>query len=131
MKVNSVIWIEAMNLRGFIASEFLKYHGPTDAEAGKTLTIIARERGYSERAKPVLGRTLRDWQEGSAPQWAVKSMVDYILMKGFIPESNLVLDVFIAYMLVGADTTDSLLSNKLLSNIDVSEIELSVNRVLT
>lgn len=130
MNVKPSVWARSMELRGFIASEFLKYHGPTDAEAGKTLTFLARKLGYSARTSNVLGRTLRSWSNGGAPQWAIKTMVWYILDQGFVPDTDEVLDVILAYLLVDLDSADTVVNNSILKNISNVELQASILRVI-
>jgi hypothetical protein len=85
MKVDLLLALK--NKRGYFISEYLKYHGPTDAEAGKTLVYKARDYGYSERTKDVFGTTLRDWaKNNNAPLWAVKTASLFILDLGYRPD---------------------------------------------
>lgn len=76
-------------MKGNFLTEFLKYHGPTDAMAGKTLTDFGRQLGFTERVNPVFGKTVRSWATGGheAPLWAQKTACCYIVNAGYIPES--------------------------------------------
>lgn len=121
-----------MKLRGYIASEFLKYHGPTDADAGRMLVTIANELSFTDRERPVPGSTLRKWMTGDpVPQWAVKTMVHYILQKGYIPDSDEQLDAIMSYLLVdqGALTAKEVCSLTLLQHINCDDIEQSLTRI--
>ena len=133
MRVNSNAWQNAMGLRGFFASEFLKYHGPTDSAAGIFLVEKAKIFGYSERDRAVPGRTLRNWMGGeSVPQWAVKTMVRYVLSKGYVPDSDEELDALLVYLLVDAsdDEVSDVLLTMGLSNLTPKEVENALGRII-
>ncbi|MCQ8822267.1 hypothetical protein NQT65_18925 [Pseudoalteromonas agarivorans] len=133
MRVNPNAWQNAMGLRGFLASEFLKYHGPTDLAAGVCLVKKAKLYGYSERDRAVPGRTLRNWMGGeSVPQWAVKTMVRYILSKGYVPDSDEQLDALLVYLLVDAadDEVNNVLTATGLSNLNPKEVENALDRII-
>ena len=133
MRVNPNAWQNAMGLRGFFASEFLKYHGPTDSAAGVCLVKKAKLYGYSERDRAVPGRTLRNWMGGeSVPQWAVKTMVRYVLSKGYVPDSDEQLDSLLVYLLVDAadDEVNEVLSVTGLSNLNPKEVENALGRII-
>lgn len=132
MRVNRDSWNKAVELRGFFASEFLKYHGPTDAKAGNTLVKEATRLGYTERKRAIPGRTIRDWLvNGGVPQWAVKTMIRYILDKGFIPEEDEVLDSILAYVLIDVAENEfkALLHDSELSKIDSAAVASSLRRI--
>lgn len=132
MRVNSDAWQCAMRLRGFFASEFLKYHGPTDSAAGACIVEKAREYGYSERDRAVPGRTLRNWMGGDAvPQWAVKTMVRYILAKGYVPDSDADLDALLVYLLVDVseEKVGEVLLTTELNNLNKKEVEAALSRI--
>lgn len=133
MKVVPGAWQKAMKLRGFFTSEFLKYHGPTDYSAGICLVETANELGYSKRKRAVPGTTLRNWMQGdSVPQWAVKTMIRYILAKGYIPNTDEELDALMAYLLV--DIPDNDISNALLvtglNNLRTEDVESALGRIV-
>jgi hypothetical protein len=133
MRVNPNAWQNAMGLRGFFASEFLKYHGPTDSAAGICLVKKAKSFGYSERDRAVPGRTLRNWMGGeSVPQWAVKTMVRYVLSKGYVPDSDEELDALLVYLLVDVsdDEVNDVLSVTGLSNLTTTEVESALGRII-
>lgn len=121
-----------MKLRGYIASEFLKYHGPTDADAGRMLVVVANQLSFTNRERSVPGSTLRKWMGGdSVPQWAVKTMVHYILEKGYIPDSDEQLDAIMSYLLVDRDviSEDEVRSLPLLQHLNCDDIEQSLSRI--
>lgn len=133
MRVNPNAWQKAMELRGFFASEFLKYHGPTDSAAGVFLVKKAKIFGYSERDRAVPGRTLRNWMSGdSVPQWAVKTMVRYILSKGYVPDSDEELDALLVYLLIDASNNEisNVLSITGLNNLNPKEVEIAFGRII-
>lgn len=133
MRVNPSAWQNTMGLRGFFASEFLKYHGPTDSTAGVCLVKKAKLYGYSERDRAVPGRTLRNWMSGeSVPQWAVKTMVRYILSKGYVPDSDEQLDALLVYLLVDAadDEVNDVLSATGINNLNPKEVENALDRII-
>lgn len=133
MRVNPNAWQKAMGLRGFFASEFLKYHGPTDSSAGVCLVEQAKIYGYSERDRAVPGRTLRNWMGGeSVPQWAVKTMVRYVLSKGYVPDSDEELDALLVYLLVDVSDNEvkNVLSVTVLSNLNLKEVESALGRII-
>ena len=137
MYLNPVIWQQALTFRGKFASEFLKYHGPTDASAGKTLVMLARKYGFSERTRDIPGKTLRDWlSSGNVPQWAVKAMVRYVIGNGFIPSDLCELQGVIAYLLIDikgdiseSDLLDMLKS--LLHNVPEELVKQALTNVLS
>lgn len=132
MRVNPIAWQKAMRLRGFFASEFLKYHGPTDSSAGACLVESAKAYGYTERERAVPGRTLRNWMGGeSVPQWAVKTMVRYVLSKGYVPDTDDKLDALLVYLLVDSvgEEVEQLLSATGLEKLPTIELENSLSRI--
>ena len=132
MRVNTKAWQEAMKLRGHFASEFLKYHGPTDSAAGVCLVNKAREFGYTSRARAVPGSTLRNWMNGeSVPQWATKTMIRYILQNGYIPESDNELDALLVYLFVDVEPDDisSVLHSSELKQFNDVDVNLSLRRI--
>lgn len=132
MRVNPSAWQNAMRLRGFFASEFLKYHGPTDSAAGVCIVETAKVYGYSARDRAVPGRTLRNWMGGDAvPQWAVKTMVRYVLSKGYVPDTDEELDALLVYLLVDAPSGEvaRVLSTTGLNNLEPVEVENALARI--
>jgi hypothetical protein len=132
MRVNPSAWQNAMKFRGFFASEFLKYHGPTDAEAGISIVEHAKKYSYSDRKNSIPGRTLRSWMSGeSVPQWAVKTMVRYIIEKGYIPDSDGKLDALLVYLLVDTEfnSINCILSSHILNNLNKKEVENACTRI--
>lgn len=132
MKVNERAWQRALNLRGYFASEYLKYHGPTDSEAGAFLVSKASEYGYTDRVRAVPGSTLRCWMSSqNAPQWAIKTMIRYVLYKGFIPENEDVLDAILVYLLIDVQPVNfkSFFEQTELNKFDELELELSIKRI--
>ncbi|MDC9514433.1 hypothetical protein PSH47_16250 [Pseudoalteromonas sp. CST5] len=111
----------------------MKYHGPTDSAAGICLVEKAKSFGYSERDRAVPGRTLRNWMGGeSVPQWAVKTMVRYVLSKGYVPDSDEELDALLVYLLVDVsdDEVNDVLSVTGLSNLNPNEVESALGRII-
>lgn len=133
MRVNPDAWQNAMRHRGFFTLEYLKYHGPTDSAAGVFLVQAAKGYGYSDRDRAVPGRTLRSWTGGeSVPQWAVKTMVRYVLSKGYIPDSNKKLDALLVYLLVDLPHNaidDALSTTRLLDHLDPKAVEKALGRI--
>lgn len=132
MKVKPDVWLKAVEFRGFIASEFLKYHGPTDADAGLKLGKISRDYGYREIDSPILGKTLRSWMNGSVPLWAAKSMVHYILTSGFIPDGDHEMDMIMAHVLAGIEngSVEGVIKMDVFKNIPENELKDSLIRVI-
>ena len=133
MKVNANTWVLAMSLRGFFASEFLKYHGPTDSQAGITLVNYSRHNGFTQRLKEIPGKTIRDWiVKGDIPQWAVKGMVKYIVEAGFIAENCEQLDSIISYLIIDIDNNQlaSFLKAPLFKNYTYNDLISSIDRAI-
>lgn len=132
MRVHSSSWVVAMELRGFFVSEYLKYHGPTDAAAGESLIKLANRFGYSDRTRPVPGSTLRSWMDGeSVPQWAVKSMVKYILACGYTPDTDRELEAMLVYVLIDVpdELVEDALNGDLLKNIHPGELNAALKKI--
>ncbi|MCS6271876.1 hypothetical protein G3489_19565 [Shewanella baltica] len=131
MRVTAKVWEIAMSQRGYYISEFLKYHGPTDAKAGVTLTELANKLGYSSRDKPVMGKTLRSWLDGGAPLWVIKTAVRFIIENGYIPQSDDDLDSLLAYVLidVSAEDVKATLACSNFGRINDGAIQESLNRI--
>lgn len=107
MLIKPLIWQHALTLRGSFASQYLKYHGPTDADAGITLVKLACTFGYSSRDRAILGKTLRDWQTSRAvPQWAAKTMIRFVCENGYIPTDLAELDAMVAHLVVDLESAD-------------------------
>jgi hypothetical protein len=68
----------------------------------------------------------------SVPQWAVKTMVRYVLSKGYVPDSDEELDALLVYLLVDAsdDEVSDVLLTMGLSNLTPKEVENALGRII-
>lgn len=132
MKCDNSFWCEALKQKSFFASEFLKYHGPTDAKAGEVLVNYARSLNLTSRINRIPGKTLRSWISNngySVPLWSTKTMVRYILKAGFIPQSDEVLDSIVVILADDCSNIDELLESTFITHIEEKHIKESVYRI--
>lgn len=131
MVFNSESWNLAQKFRGTIASEYLKYHGETNAQAGRTLVFFGNNKGFTPKRTPVHGKTLLAWKSGdNVPYWAVQTMLTFIIAHGFNPDSEQVLDSIV--VLLCKDLPDEQCEaylRKELREISGSELAKSLERV--
>ncbi|WP_045391815.1 hypothetical protein [Vibrio rotiferianus] len=131
MLVNARTWAQAKKFRGLVTSEFLKYHGPTNSEAGRTLVALAGVLNLTNRTSPVLGKTLVSWTKGGeVPLWAAQTMIRYILEKGFTPDSDEILDCIVVNLCKNMEYEQAVVElHRMLKIIDISSIESSLKRI--
>lgn len=132
MRVNDIAFRESMKLRGYFVSEYLKYHGPTDSDAGSTLVHYANKFDYSDRSRAIPGKTLRSWvMTKNVPQWAIKTIVRYILIKGYVPESDMEIDALLVNVIVGMEAPEVNNVHQLegVARLNSTDVICSLNRI--